>query len=82
MLTRTIREGTGYYTVYHGNWRVTVVRNAEIQGYAKWIAYAQWDRYLVADPVETKAEAVSAAKEFIRARLTEEFIRQRVTESA
>lgn len=79
-MTKTIREGTGCYTVYHGNWRVTVVKNPEIRGYAKWIAYANWDRYLIADPVATKTEAVAIAKQFIRSRLTEEFIRERITE--
>jgi hypothetical protein len=79
-MTKTIREGAGCYTVYHGELKVTVVRNPEIQGYAKWIAYANWDKYLVADPVETKTEAVAVAKGFIRARLTEEFIRERVTQ--
>ena len=58
---KTIRDSAGYYRVYHNQFTVTVLRNPELQGSAKWIAYANWDKYLVADPVFTKAEAIKIA---------------------
>jgi len=56
-----IRVAAGYYEVVAGGRKVTIIRNPEMSGPAKWVAYAQWDKYFVTDPVCTLAEARACA---------------------
>lgn len=55
----------GNYEIYFMDLVCTVLRNEELQGGAKWIAYAQWDKYTISDPVYTKSEAMEIAAKMI-----------------
>ena len=48
-----------------GDLTVDVVRNPDLDGDAKWIAGARWDRYNVTDPMPTLADATEAAEHMI-----------------
>lgn len=66
---KTVMVGPGAYTVCEGRLSVQIIRNYELQGPDKWIAYASWDPYLCTDPGPTKRWAVGQAQAMIRERL-------------
>ena len=59
MKITTKRLAPGYYEVTNGKRTVEVYRREERRA---WIARATWDRYLYTDLVDTKREAVEAAR--------------------
>ena len=59
------RLGPGRYIVSNGDRTVTVIQNPQLRGAWKWIAYADWDRYMVTDPLPTKRDAVDQAKQML-----------------
>lgn len=54
---KVTRTAPGFYRAVQGEHGVQILKNAQLRGSAKWVAYAEWDRYTVTDPVETFAEA-------------------------
>jgi hypothetical protein len=67
-VTRPRRISHGVYRVAHvvTGLTVAVVRNDQLAGPDKWIAYAEWDTDIVIDPVRTMRDAVSAAGDILR----------------
>lgn len=62
---KTTKHGPGSYSVYSRGRTAQVLRNPMLCGAAKWIAYAEWDRYCVTDPVLTYREARALAQDMI-----------------
>ena len=67
--TRRISAGRYMVTKDHDSQRVVmVVENEQCSRRGgRWVAFAEWDRFLYADPCHTKAEAVEAAWELLNA---------------
>ena len=68
------QEGPGAYKVSlkkNAHISATVVRNTQLRGANKWVTYANFDKYLVADPMRTKGEASWVAQTFVRGRMAE-----------
>jgi hypothetical protein len=59
-------SGPGAYCVVQGLDAVHVIRNRDLRGPDKWIAYAAWTQYLVTDPLPTKKAAIEQAKLMIQ----------------
>jgi len=73
VFTSVKRNAAGAYTVKHrSSGRSAVVyRNTELRGKAQWIAYDSYDNGVIADPVETCAEAIEAARGIVASSVTQ-----------
>lgn len=64
-MSTVTRTAPGFYVLSDGARAVNIIRNEELAGPDKWVAYATWDRYLSTDPLPTKRDAVRCAHEML-----------------
>ena len=60
----SVRNGPGAYTLTHEGLSMTIIRNPDLDA-GQWIAYANWDKHIVIDPVYTKREAMQQARSIL-----------------